>query len=148
MKQAGRMKRFGILFGLVAAATILMPPASGAGHRLVTRVSQPVEINGQLFPAGELAVRQISTYSPTSTLNEVWVGGECLGLLLAETRPGEQPESGDSLVFEQDDRGHLVLVGFAYRGQNARELPRDRTQPGSGPLPGSTSGAPPMVAVK
>jgi len=116
---------------------------------LTTRVSRPVVVNGQLYPSGLLSVRQIASYSPTSTLNEVWVGEECLGLLLAETRPGAGQAQGDALEFEVDDRGHLVLVGFSYRGQDWHELARPRPAiRGAWPRTAARafSGTPPGVA--
>jgi len=133
MKRNGGASRLGIALAWMTAALIPLPPSHGAGHRLVTRVDRPVEINGELYPAGELSIREVGALSPTVTLNEVCAGGECLGLLRAESQPGETPSSGDAVVFEPGDRGHLVLVGFSYRGQSSREFACPRTGPGAAP---------------
>ena len=134
------------------AALFLHPPAQGAGHRLVTRVSEPVEINGEIYPAGELSIREVGALSPTVTLNEVHAGGECLGLLPAQTESGGPPSAGEAVVFEPGDRGHLVLVGFTSRGQSAREFACPRTGPGNPPererAASAPTEAPPAVAVK
>lgn len=152
MAQTGRVRRFGILLTWVVAALALHSPARGAGPRLVTRVAEPVEINGELYAAGELSIREVGALSPTVTLNEVCAGGECVGLLPAQTESGATPSAGDAVVFEPSGRGHLVLVGFTYRGQSAREFACPRTAPGSAPGPEAATaappGAPPAVAVR
>ena len=146
------VRRIGILLAWIVAAVILCSPAQAAGNRLVTQVDRPVEINGELYPAGELSIREVDALSPTETLNEVCAAGECLGLLRAQSEPGGTPSSGDAVVFEPDERGHLVLVGFSYRGQSAREFACPRTASGaarteSGP-PVAPGAAPSQVAVK
>lgn len=146
------VKRIGILLAGIVAAAIPFSPAQAAGNRLVTQVDRPVEINGELYPAGELSIREVDDLSPTETLNEVCAAGECLGLLRAQSEPGGTPSSDDAVVFKPDERGHLVLVGFSYRGQSAREFACPRTgngavPPGSGP-PATPGAAPSEVAVK
>jgi hypothetical protein len=152
MAQTGPVRRIGIFLAWGLAVLLPHPPAQGAGHRLVTRVTEPVEINGELYPAGELSIREVGALSPTVTLNEVHAGGECLGLLPARTGHGGPPSSGDAVVFEPSDRGHLVLVGFTYRGQSAREFACPRTAPGGIPERETAAATPPetspSVAVK
>ena len=90
MKQVGWIKLGAIVVALAALVAMLAPVAVGANHRLVAQVEQPFEVNGQLYPAGELSVRQVHRVSPTSTLNEIRVGQERLGMLLAEERWASQ----------------------------------------------------------
>jgi hypothetical protein len=153
MAMAGRgsTKRCWVFFAWLAGVVILLPSAHADGPRLVTRLEQPVSINGEVYPAGELSVREVGALSPSVTLNEVCAGGKCLGLLQARAEPDGTPSSGDALLFEPDDRGNLVLVGFSYRGQSAREFACPR--PGvdgvtvRGPAAPSTTAAP-VVAAK
>ena len=122
MKQVGWIKLGVIVIALAALVAVLAPAAVGADHRLVARVDQPFEVNGQVYPAGELSVRQVHRVSPTSTLNEIRVGTERLGLLLAEERSGQPVHFSNALNFERAPQGHLVLVGFNYRGERPRDF--------------------------
>jgi hypothetical protein len=109
-------------FFSVALAFLAAPEAGAASHRVVAWLDEPFEINGQVYPGGQLAVRQLRSYNPSSTLVEVWVDSHRLGVLLAaETSAGERSDES-SLIFERDRRGHLVLVGFAYRGLGQHEF--------------------------
>lgn len=107
---------------LAALAALCAPAVEARGYRLSADISEPFEINGTLYPAGSLAVRQIGDYNPTSTFNEIWVGDECLGVVLASDIPDHVRERSDSLFFHRAPRGHLVLTGFAFRGQLAQDL--------------------------
>jgi hypothetical protein len=149
MKQVGWIKLGVLVIALAALVAVLAPAAVGADHRLVVRVDQPFEVNGQLYPAGELSVRQIHRVSPTSTLNEICVGTERLGLLLAEERSGQSVDSGNSFNFERTPRGHLVLVGFNYRGERPRQLLNFSVVASGGrwSLPASRAASPPARTV-
>jgi hypothetical protein len=122
MKQVGWIKLGAIVIALAALVAVLAPTAVGADHRLVVQVDQPFEVNGQLYPAGEVAVKQVHRVSPTSTLNEIRVGGERLGLLLAEERSGQTADASNTMTFERAPQGHLVLVSFNYRGERPRHF--------------------------
>lgn len=106
----------------VALAFLATPEAVAASHKVMARLEEPFEINGELYPGGQLAVRQLRSYNPSSTFVEVWVDDDCLGVLLAAgTSVGERNDES-SLIFERGRRGHLVLVGFAYRGGAQHEF--------------------------
>lgn len=107
---------------LAALAAICAPAVEAGRHRFSANIPEPFEINGTLYPAGQLSVRQIGDYTPTSTFNEIWVGDECLGVVLASDIPTHVKERSDSLVFQRAPMGHLVLTGFSYRGQHAQDL--------------------------
>ena len=111
-----------IVIALAVLAGLFAPESAAAGHRVAARLAQPFEVNGQFFSHGELAVREIASYNPTTTLNEVWVNDRCLGLLLAAGSASVSSGSDDTLIFERAAQGHLVLVGFAYRGKGMNEL--------------------------
>ena len=107
---------------LTALASLSAPAVEAGGFRLSANIGEPFEINGTLYPAGSLSVRQIGDYTPTSTFNEIWVGNECLGVVLASDMPADVKERSDSLFFHRAPMGHLVLTGFAFRGQRAQDL--------------------------
>jgi len=101
---------------LLLAFTIVAPGVDAATHRIRAQIDEPFEINGRLFPAGEISVQQVSVYNPTLSLSKVCVEGECLGLMPARISPAEAVNDDHALFFERDADGHLVLVGYAYRG--------------------------------
>jgi hypothetical protein len=114
---------------LVAGAMLclLTPATDAADHRVVARLDEPFEVNGQLYPSGRLAVRRLVSYTPSSTLAEVWVDDRCVGMLLAAaSRDGEG--TGNSLIFRRDGEGNLVLIGYSYRGRTQQEFYRFRVE--------------------
>ena len=111
-----------IVTALAVLTVIFAPASSASGQQLVVEMTEPFEINGVLYPADVVRVQELGAYNPTSTLNEVWVGNECLGVLLAKTGDNETQAATHSLTFAQDRNGHLVLLGIAYRGEPARDL--------------------------
>lgn len=102
---------------LVASAVVgLAGDAWAAGPRLVVEVDEPFVIDGEVYEAGELSLRPVLDFTPTITLNEVWVGDRCLGVLRAFRSEGDDLEaSRNAILFGRDDSGLLVLRGFAYR---------------------------------
>ena len=61
-------------------------------------------------------MQRVAEYNPSLSLNEVCIDGECLGMLVAEISESETPNDEHALFFEREADGHLVLVGYAYRG--------------------------------
>lgn len=115
MKQA-------VLGGIVLAALVAAPVSLAGGARIVAEVAEPFEVDGRLFPAGAVTLREVSRFSPTQTLNEVWVGDECLGRLLAVNASDYWGRVDDALLFQRHPEGHLDLVGFALKGRKAQEF--------------------------
>ncbi|MHC4225217.1 MAG: hypothetical protein ACYSUN_14590 [Planctomycetota bacterium] len=111
---------------IVAALTLLTvvfaPATPAAEHRLKVHIEEAFEINGAVYEAGWLTLRQVGSYNPTSTINEIWVGRQCLGMLLAVEMPGEPSSASDSLIFDRGADGLLVLTGVSFRNQPARHL--------------------------
>ena len=94
MKQVGWVRLAVIVVALAALAAVMAPSTRGGGHhRLVARIDQPFAINERLFPAGEISIRQMQRYSPSATLNQIWIDGECLGVFLAEVLAGDDGPS-------------------------------------------------------
>jgi hypothetical protein len=128
MKMSWR-RLLAIVIALAALAAVFAPGVKAADRRLLAEIEEPFVINGTLYPAGPLSIRQLGDYTPSETLNEIWAGNDCLGVLLAAEIPASRRESGDSLLFERDQQGLLVLTGFVFRGQRPRNLRRLIDQP-------------------
>jgi len=112
------------VLGLALLAGLLAPPTPAAGPRLVVQVDEPFEVNGQLYSAGQLSLRELSEYSPVSTLNEIRVDGRSLGMVLARDEANPTKATRDFLIFERSRRGHLVLASIALKGHPVRRLYR------------------------
>jgi len=114
---------------LVVLASFL--PAGAAGPRLLADLGEPLVVDGQLYRPGVLSLRSVAEYNPASIFHEVWVGDQCLGLLLAERSPADGREGRDAILFRRDSWGRLVLVGYTlYDGhsiEHYRFLPSDQT---------------------
>jgi hypothetical protein len=108
---------------VLALATLIVcfAPATMAGERVGVTVSEPFEVNGEVYPAGALSIREVGTFSPVATINEVVVDGRSLGVLIAHEGEGAATASRDELIFTRANDGHLVLVGVALT------LPRGRS---------------------
>ncbi len=108
------------VFALAVLVTLFAPQVD-AGQRITAQVPEDFEINGEMYPPGTLTVREVATYSPVATLNEVCVDGTC-GMLLAHETENRQSARQNELTFDRAADGHLVLVGVSLRGQPNREL--------------------------
>ena len=97
----------------VAAARALAPVGLAREVRLSARVNEPFELNGKRFPASAIVVEHLRDYTPSSSLSEVWVGSEFVGVLRADRVDTQDPGDATSLAFERDGRGTLVLVGYS-----------------------------------
>ena len=113
-----------IVCALTLLTVVFAPATPAAEHRLKVYVEESFEVNGAVYESGWLTLRQIGSYNPTSTINEIWVGRKCLGVLLAVEMPGEPSSTSDSLIFSRDAEGGLVLVGVGLRDEPARHLYR------------------------
>jgi hypothetical protein len=118
-----------IVLALAAIAAAFAPPAEAAERRLTAEIAEPFVINGTLYPAGPITIRQIGDYNPSETFNEIRAGNESLGVLRAAEMPASSRERNSSLLFERNPQGNLVLTGFVYRGQRPRTLSRSVDEP-------------------
>ncbi|NIM00012.1 MAG: hypothetical protein GTO30_15800 [Acidobacteria bacterium] len=108
---------------LVLLAALAAPELSAAQRSVSAEISESFEFNGEAFQPSKLTVREVSQYNPGTTLNEIWIDGRCWGLMLADvSRAAADPGSDDRILFERNAAGRLVLVGFAYHGEAAREF--------------------------
>ena len=109
--------------GLVLLAALAAPELAAGQHSVSATIQEPFEFNGEVFGPSAVTVREVSHYNPATTLNEIWVDNRCLGLMLADvSRSPSSRAADDRIIFERSAAGHLVLVGFAYHDQPAREF--------------------------
>jgi hypothetical protein len=120
MKRAGWKGLALVVVALAVLVTLFAPSGVADERRVVVSINEPFEINGQLYPAGEVTVKSVGTYNPTSVLSEVWVGRDCLGVFRASKISDDAPTTSHSVTFKRTAAGHLVLVGFAS-GENDDE---------------------------
>ena len=137
--KAFALTRFWLIIPTLAVvAALFAPDAAAADTTLTLQVSESFEVDGQVYPADTLTLRQVGTYNPTATLNEVWVGKHCLGVLVGKVDPRGSISETDSLIFTRNAEGRLMLVGVEFRGQPARELLAfDQLAPASRPTDGA-----------
>jgi hypothetical protein len=107
-----------LLLGCLPCVRIdpLVPEARAQGPRLTVHVSEPFEFQGRLWPASTLSVLPGATYNPVATLDEVWIGTECLGRMVADRMPSAVEASDDVMLFARNAADRLVLIGYALRG--------------------------------
>ncbi|MCP3981728.1 MAG: hypothetical protein GY716_20700 [bacterium] len=111
-----------IVGALVLVAAGMAPQSFAAGDRVVAHLDTPFVINGESFDSGTISLREIEDFTPVSTLNEVYVDGRCLGIVMALVREGEAVSTRDELHFIRNADGSLVLEGISRRGEPARDL--------------------------
>jgi len=110
----------------VIALTLLIvltaPAIEASSHRMRVHIDESFELNGVLHRPNVVTVREVGAYSPTSVFAEICVGNRCVGRLIAHESDEEGLSEYNSLVFDRNREGHLVLVGIGFRGQPTRML--------------------------
>ena len=124
MLRRNRLTWLPVVAGLIALVSA--SAVEGHGPRLVVRMDEPFEVNGQVYPGGSLMLRSVTDFNPVASIDEVWVDRECLGLLVASKASGERSSSHDSVLFERNAEGRLVLVGYNLRGSGTNTAYRYR----------------------
>ena len=120
MRQERWTTRLALGMLAVAVAAGFSGDVAAADLRLTVTVDEPFVVDGNLYPAGTLSLRPVRAFTPTTMLNEVWVGNRCLGLLSASrTDDPIREASRNAVLFVRDADGRLVLRGFAYRADGA-----------------------------
>jgi hypothetical protein len=62
-------------------------------------------------------VHALKNYNPTTSLLEVTVNGECIGMVTAHRDVSEMPPDRTEALFRRDDDGRLVMVGYRVTGR-------------------------------
>lgn len=97
----------------VLAALVAVPWAIAAGPRVRIEVPAPFAIGARSFPAGVIQVRPLRDFTPTTALLEVWVGGECLGMVRARIAGTEEPPRASEATFLRLPDGRLAMIGYS-----------------------------------
>jgi len=111
-----------IVLALTALVVFLAPSSQAASPRLVVQMDEQFEINGKLFPPGELSIRPLGDYNPVTSLNEIRVDGKIVGVVMGQREPSRATVRDDSLIFRRSTRGHLELHSIALQGESPQTL--------------------------
>jgi hypothetical protein len=107
---------------LLLAALALSTVALADGERLVVNVPEAFEIDGRVFPSGNLSLTQVREFTPGTMLHKISVGKDSLGLMMAHRRSIESHVPADALVFQRNARGNLELLGYVLEGHVGGEI--------------------------
>ena len=77
-----------------------------------SRLSEPFHIGGRGYEAGVIAVHGVSAFTPSTAILEVWVNGECLGMMAAHRSGPTGTAAPAEAFFRRDAEGRLELTGF------------------------------------
>jgi len=112
-----RKDLFWLVVLTLCAVVAWTTPETPAGERLVVHVLEPFEVNGEVFPAGKLSLKQVRAMNPVATLHEVRIDGDSQGLLMLRSDGDHGVASRDELGFMRAADGHLVLESVAIAGK-------------------------------
>ena len=121
------------VLAVIGLLVVALATAEAGEPKLVIEVEEPFLLQGQVCPAGTVSIRFVSRYNPTSTLHEVRVGGEPLGVFRAEHVVREDRDAEDTVRFERNRHGTLVLLGYTLRRGGSTEVFRFAASPGTPP---------------
>jgi len=138
--RANTPRSIAVLVALALGLALAAPSVAG-DRRLSARVAEPFELNGKLYPASSIVVEHVRDYTPSTSLSEVWVGSEFVGLLRADRVATPDNSGAASLSFERDARGTLALVGYASPAHGVHGEFRFQAVP-------AAAGPTPLVAVR
>jgi hypothetical protein len=98
--------------------SLLAAPAAWAGETQVRfDVPEPFRVGLHTYAAGTIAVHSIMSYTPNTSLLEVWVNGDLLGMVTANRSISEVPPTRNEALFSRDDDGRLVMIGYRITGK-------------------------------
>ena len=106
-----------VMAGLVLAALSFGPATAASDTQIRFNVPQPFRVGNRVFDAGVIIVRSIAALTPSTSILEVWVNGNCLGMLTARRSVPEEPPARTEALFRRDDDGRLEMVGFRLTGR-------------------------------
>jgi hypothetical protein len=121
------------VLGVVVGWACVLSTAGAAEPRLVVEIDEPFLLQGRVCPAGTVSLRQVSRYNPASTLHEIRVGGESLGVFLADRVVRDGGDGEDTIRFERNRHGDLVLLGYTVHRSGTTEFFRFAASPNTPP---------------
>jgi hypothetical protein len=98
--------------GLVAA-----PGVAAVRTHVRFEIDQPFRIGERGYDAGVIAVQNVSAYTPSTAMLEVWVNNECLGMMPAYRSAAADGAGDAEALFRRDGDGRLELTGFQLSGR-------------------------------
>jgi len=75
-------------------------------------VPQPFRVGSHSYAAGTISVHAFRNYNPTTSLLEVRVNGECIGMIAARRDASSASPSRTEALFQRDADGTLVMTGY------------------------------------
>lgn len=105
-----------VVLGLVLGALATRPASAASEMRVRFDVPQPFRLGNHVYDSGVIAVHHVSAYTPRTSILEVWVNGNCLGMMAARRSVSEEPPLHTEALFRRDDDGRLEMVGFRVTG--------------------------------
>ena len=105
-----------VIAGLVLVALTLGPVAAASETQVRFEVPQPFRVGSHVYDAGVIALHNVTAYTPSISILEVWVNGECLGMITARRGGSEELPLRTEALFRRDDDGRLEMVGFRVTG--------------------------------
>jgi hypothetical protein len=112
---AGRVS--GTIAAVAFGALLAIAPSRAADDRVRFEIPEPFRVGTHTYSSGVITVSGEKTYSPTTSLLEVWVNGQCLGLVPARRSTSKAPSLRTEAMFSRDGDGRLVLVGYQVTGR-------------------------------
>jgi len=103
----------------LAAVALIGTTANASPEEVRFEVPQTFRVAGHEFGAGVILLHSVANYTPSTALLEVWVNGECLGLMSARRMDAEAPGGRAEAVFLRADDGSLDMVGFQVTGKGS-----------------------------
>jgi len=117
MKSGSASMSVGVIVGLALAALISGSAVAATATQVRFNVPQPFRVGSRVFDAGIVTVRTVSAFTPMTSILEVWVDGDCLGMVAARRSVPEQPPTRTEALFRRDDDGRLEMVGLQLTGR-------------------------------
>ena len=96
-------------------AVLAANTALAGGPRMKFEVPEPFQVGSHHGGAGTIAVRSVGVTTTPVALIEIWVDGSCIGALQA-SRDLDGLARRDEALFQRDEDGRLVMVGFRVAG--------------------------------
>ena len=116
MKSGSGSIRAAVMMGLALTA-LTSGPAAAMDTPIRFNVPKPFRVGSRVFDAGVITVHSISAFTPKEAILEVWVNGDCLGMITARRSVSETPPARTEALFHRDDDGRLEMVGFQLTGR-------------------------------
>lgn len=103
--------KWALTVAVLAASPVL---AGVRGMRF--EVPEPFQVGRHHGSAGTVALRSVGVTTSPVALIEVWVDGSCIGALQATREVDAVVALRDEALFNRDEEGRLVMVGFRVAG--------------------------------